>query len=268
MPVFKRKNLFGKPIEKLDVVNKVINVSRISFKKDKNNTLIKLGSGKIGDVYLGTVYFKYGTKRQVAIKKYKYDISKDIPLYNKIISDLSSIKLPKDPKYPNRKETTLLPKMCFLKIKNKSGVEECVQITPAYIKNGKSKFLSNNEFLGFNEKEMVWILSEIAKKGYDPYDLVAQFKNNESLIPIDLDILVETYKHKGLLKGEEKINNLLYSLAKVSEIGLFGGFGDLYTYNKMCDILIQMNPSYKKIINKNRKSVFNKNKEDLINSSF
>ena len=265
MPIFKKKLPSNKKIE---VLNKSSNIKKISFKKDLSNQLIKLGSGSIGNVYLGHIYFEAGKKRQVAIKTFKFDVSKNIPIYKKILKDLNTIKLPKDPKYPNRPETTLFPKIGFVKVKLPNGSKEWVQISPAYIKENKSKLLSNNQFFEFNEKEMVWILSEVARKGYDSYDLVAQFKNKESLIPLDIDVLVETYKHKGLLKGDNRVTELLYSLAKVSGMGAFNGFGDIDTYNRLCDILIKIRPSIKNVVDKYRKIKFFEYHEDMLNDSF
>ena len=172
--------------------------------KDVHNLIIKkdkiIGKGLTGRIYEGTIIFKDKSgkhiKKKVAIKEFIDNINPDeIKKYKKVIKDLRSIKLELDHNFPNRNLETarLIPKMDM--IQTKDG--KWVLVMQSFVKNGKSKFYENNHFniskfseLQLNEfvSECAYILIKIAEKGYDTFDILAQFKDKKSVLPLDIDI--------------------------------------------------------------------------------
>lgn len=216
-------------------------VKRITLSK-KNGLPIKLGSGRLGNVYVGTVVFNNMIRKPAAIKIFKWDYSiKSLLQFDnqnefasnarKIISDLQQIKLPEDKRFPNRKiEAALIPKIELLKVrveKNASGdinIElvpensekgEWVVVSPLFGSKAKgSKFGINNEIMITPETipEITFILSKVADVGYYPKHLLAGLKS--AVIPIDLDLLALHGKDKNPVIKAKRLLETYVSIIK------------------------------------------------------
>ncbi len=214
----------------------------------------RLGEGNMGVIYNGILKFKGKPKKRVAIKFFKFDIrDNDIEIYEQIIKKLKEIKLPSG--------HSLLPKIGFVKVKLLDNYKPIwIQVSSAFItkENGifVSKFMQNNQIFYSKRtiKEIEHLYRKIIEIGLDPYDLVSQFKLNDSVVPIDLDVLYLTLssnRGKIFRKKEEKINQLLNSFARVSNKMSFDSFStSKKILIELCTEFAKNKPEWKKEINK------------------
>ncbi len=100
-----------------------------------------------------------------------------------------------------------------------------VQVSSAFINRvgptTVSKFKRNNAFNYSKEaiKEVEYIYRKIIDMGYSPYDLVAQLKGKNEVIPIDIDMIVHQFIGRGnklITRKKDKIKDLLISFGKLS----------------------------------------------------
>lgn len=241
----RKKNLFLNE----DKINKELNhiLKKIKESKkahefkiyEKNKTIDKLyfnlSSRKIGEGYFGLIYngflkFKNKNRKRVAIKFFKIKISdRDVLIYNEILKKVSEIKL--------KTGKNIIPKIGFIKIKLLDNYEPIwVQVSSAFIKkeNGVfvSKFFKNNELFYSKKtiKEVETIYRKINDLGLDTYDLISQFRENDSVVPIDLDILFNSYINRRKITSKKeitdyKLNMLLDSFARISNKMSFNSIG-------------------------------------------
>jgi hypothetical protein len=201
---------------------KIISENKIVEKLylDKNST--KLGEGKVGFIYNGLMKLKESPqKKRVAIKFFKIEFDDyTAKIYKNILKKLDQIK------YPSGKN--VFPKMGLIKIEMLDNHKPIwVGVSSAFIKKvgptTVSKFKRNNAFNYSKEvvKEIEYIYRNVIELGLSPYDLVAQLKNTNNVIPIDIDMIVGEYLKKGnkfITTKEEKSKELFLSLGKVSNM--------------------------------------------------
>lgn len=178
-------------------------ISELKISKDKTGKPTKLGGGIYGEIYLGQVKFKDGSKKRVAIKRFTPIFEElkmtdsDARKYQYFIDTLRKIELEHDAAFPNRQigKAKMIPKMAMVKIQEKDKSPEWVIVSQAFVKGGKSKFTENNVVTidKFNNSEYTWNILKLGEQGFIKEsslgflaDLFTQHRDG-SLIPMDLD---------------------------------------------------------------------------------
>ncbi|MFA5745246.1 MAG: hypothetical protein WCX82_01645 [archaeon] len=178
-------------------------ISELKIRKDNSGQPIKLGGGYFGEILLGDVIFKNGSKQRVAIKKFiPYDkkliiTDSDAMKYQYFIDRLRKIELEHDSVFPNRQigKAKMIPKTAMVKIQEGERDPEWVIVSQAFVKDGKSKFKENNDVTidKFNSSEYTWTILKLGDAGFITEtslnflsDLFTQHKDG-SLLPMDLD---------------------------------------------------------------------------------
>lgn len=186
--------------EKLDFSNFNSSfISELKFSKDAKGKPLKIGEG-LHEQFLGTIIFKDGSKKRVAIKRFNELLKLDdfsAKKYQHVIDALRQIELEHDVVFPNRQigKAKMIPKMAMVKIQEKGKDPEWVLVSQAFVKNGKSKLKPNNDVIinKLNISEYTWGLLKLGESGFMKEsslglvaDLFAHHKSG-SLIPIDMD---------------------------------------------------------------------------------
>lgn len=178
-------------------------ISELRISKDKSGKPIKIGEGYYGEILLGSVFFKDGSKKRVAIKRFTPIFEElkmtdhDARKYQYFIDTLRQIELEHDSVFPNRQigKAKMIPKMAMVKIQETGKNSEWVIVSQAFVKGGKSKFTENNDVTidKFNTSEYTWNILKLGEKGFIKEsslgflaDLFTQHKDG-SLIPLDMD---------------------------------------------------------------------------------
>lgn len=174
-------------------------ISELKFSKDAKGKPLKIGEG-LHEQFLGTIIFKDGSKKRVAIKRFNELLKLDdfsAKKYQHVIDVLRQIELEHDVVFPNRQigKAKMIPKMAMVKIQEKGKDPEWVLVSQAFVKNGKSKLKPNNDVIinKLNISEYTWGLLKLGESGFMKEsslglvaDLFAHHKSG-SLIPIDMD---------------------------------------------------------------------------------
>ncbi|HOZ35388.1 MAG TPA: hypothetical protein PLK55_00175 [archaeon] len=174
-------------------------ISELKFSKDAKGKPLKIGEG-LHEQFLGTIIFKDGSKKRVAIKRFNELLKLDdfsAKKYQHVIDALRQIELEHDVVFPNRQigKAKMIPKMAMVKIQEKGKDPEWVLVSQAFVKNGKSKLKPNNDVIinKLNISEYTWGLLKLGESGFMKEsslglvaDLFAHHKSG-SLIPIDMD---------------------------------------------------------------------------------
>jgi len=178
-------------------------ISELKVSKDKTGNPVKLGEGIYGEIFLGQVKFKNGSKKRVAIKRFTPIFEElkmtdhDARKYQQFIDILRKIELEHDVAFPNRQigKAKMIPKMAMVKIQEKGKEPEWVVVSQAFVKEGKSKFKENNDVnhTQFNMSEYTWNILKLGEQGFIKEgslgflaDLFTEHRDG-SLIPMDMD---------------------------------------------------------------------------------
>lgn len=186
----------------------ILDAKRVNFSHP-----VTIGGSNRGNVYVGRLHFKDGTKPRVAIKTFHNGLSTETARqYQKVIDDLISAGIP-------------LPKMgmALIPAGTKIGdfkipTREWVQVSQLFgstKKGSKLVWKSYLELAQQTEKEdAAKMFGKVANLGYSPtIDFVEPFRNKTGVVPIDIDLLVERKNHPPI----EKMETLSKTLRRMSK---------------------------------------------------
>jgi len=174
-------------------------VSKLHITKPRGRC-VQIGSGSGGRVFVGRIEFKDGSRHRVAIKIFHSMVSDKLAKhYDQTIHDL-------------RKAGVKLPKMGMYKMNGR-----WVQVSQLFgsVKQG-SKLGVGLKKRFVDRIETAEIFTKVFNAGYNAfYDTIDSFKRPKGVLPIDIDLIVQSGKSKKQMP--ERVEVLASQLKKISE---------------------------------------------------